>query len=199
MAAPCSSSWPQLLASAPAQLQRREDLQRRNRRAQNEHRYRLRRARFREHTLLSVLPSQRLLLIDDTCTCQPLVFDSDFCFYDSTPSGYPAIRNALVHASSVCLNRSITVTGGGDAALPRSAKQARPGMLRSRIVIEVAARRRGRRHQGSRRRRRVQGRLRRWQPVCNRRDRDLRPEKPPARRRGVLRRGTTARPDLRSS
>jgi hypothetical protein len=54
--------------------------------------------------------------IDDTCTCQPLVFDSDFCFYDSTPSGYPAIRNALVHASSVCLNRSITVTGGGDAA-----------------------------------------------------------------------------------
>jgi hypothetical protein len=61
--------------------------------------------------------------IDDTCTCQPLVFGSDFCFYDATPSGYPAIRTALVHASSVCQNRSITVTGGGDAAIPAMCEQ----------------------------------------------------------------------------
>ena len=47
--------------------------------------------------------------IDDTCECKRLVFDADFCQYDSRSSGYPNVRRALDHAASVCRDRSVTV------------------------------------------------------------------------------------------
>lgn len=47
--------------------------------------------------------------IDDTCTCQPLVLNTDFCWYDGTEAGYPSVRNALSYAASVCENRGINV------------------------------------------------------------------------------------------
>lgn len=55
------------------------------------------------------------LSIDDTCTCRPLVFDDDFCFYDDKDSGHPQIRSALVYAAGVCLNRPVNLPYGQDA------------------------------------------------------------------------------------
>lgn len=46
--------------------------------------------------------------IDDTCNCQPLVLDADFCFYDGEASGHPSVRKALVHAAEVCKDRTVT-------------------------------------------------------------------------------------------
>jgi hypothetical protein len=53
-----------------------------------------------------------LLSIDDTCTCRPLIFDVDFCYYREGPGGYPAIRAALDHAASVCSGRPVSFPAG---------------------------------------------------------------------------------------
>ena len=50
-----------------------------------------------------------LFSIDDTCACKPLILDVDFCYYKEGTGGYPAIRAALDHASSVCSGRPVTV------------------------------------------------------------------------------------------
>lgn len=50
-----------------------------------------------------------LYSIDDTCTCQPLIFDADFCYYKNGTGGYPSVRAALQYASSVCLDRPVAV------------------------------------------------------------------------------------------
>ena len=56
--------------------------------------------------------------IDDTCACKPLVLDADFCFFDPSAGGYPAVRTALVHAASVCANRTVSLPYGGDISAP---------------------------------------------------------------------------------
>ncbi len=50
--------------------------------------------------------------IDDTCTCQPLVYNADFCYYKIGPGGYPQVRAALQYATSVCLGRPVAVPFG---------------------------------------------------------------------------------------
>jgi hypothetical protein len=47
--------------------------------------------------------------INDSCQCTQLILDTDFCWYDETSAGYPAVRNALSYASNVCQNRAISV------------------------------------------------------------------------------------------
>ncbi len=50
--------------------------------------------------------------IDDTCTCKPLVFDADFCYYKVGSGGYPQVRAGLQYATSVCLGRPVSVPYG---------------------------------------------------------------------------------------
>lgn len=50
--------------------------------------------------------------IDDTCTCQPLVLDTDFCFEKAGENGYPDVRAALDYAYSVCVGRAVTLRSG---------------------------------------------------------------------------------------
>jgi hypothetical protein len=47
--------------------------------------------------------------IDDTCQCQPLIFDTNFCLYDGTEAGYPAVADAVSYAASVCQDRGVSV------------------------------------------------------------------------------------------
>lgn len=51
--------------------------------------------------------------IDDSCKCQPLVLDADFCFYDDgSRQRSPGIEAALEHATAVCEGKNISVPYG---------------------------------------------------------------------------------------
>jgi hypothetical protein len=50
--------------------------------------------------------------MDDTCTCQPLIFDKDFCYYSTGNSGYPMVRAALQYAANVCEGRQAMLPYG---------------------------------------------------------------------------------------
>jgi hypothetical protein len=50
--------------------------------------------------------------MDDTCTCQPLIFDKDFCYYSTGTSGDPMIRAALQYAADVCQGRQAMLPYG---------------------------------------------------------------------------------------
>jgi hypothetical protein len=47
--------------------------------------------------------------ISDSCQCTQLILDTDFCWYDGSEAGYPAVSNALAFASNVCQDRAISV------------------------------------------------------------------------------------------
>jgi hypothetical protein len=44
--------------------------------------------------------------VDDSCTCQSLTFNTDYCYYAIDAAAEPAIRTALDYAVQVCSDRA---------------------------------------------------------------------------------------------
>lgn len=85
--------------------------------------------------------------IDDTCTCQPLVYNADFCYYKQGSGGYPEVRAALQYATSVCLGRPVAVpfgSGDGGDGMCIATTTNTPSSADAAPRADVGRRRRGR-------------------------------------------------------
>jgi len=85
----------------------------------------------------------RLLSVDDTCSCRGLIFDTEECYYATDNQAAPQARAAVAFANNVCTNRAplvpladagspqctVEVNEGGAPAASSSASNGRHGSV----------------------------------------------------------------------